>query len=98
MYVVRGLVGGRQRFTGYAATLGAEGVARILPCVVLAVSGMPDAVGYAVAFAAGSAFGALAGLPWLRGPGRRSDRQLDGPAGSAGRMARALSYLVGGTC
>ncbi len=96
VYVVRGLVGGRQRFTGYAATLGAEGVARILPCVVLAMSGAPDAVGYAVAFAAGSAFGALAGLPWLRGPAAEVTT-VDGPAGSAGRMARALSYLAGGT-
>lgn len=68
VYVVRGLVGGRQRFTGYAATLGAEGVARILPCVVLAMAGAADVVAYAIAFAAGSAFGALAGLPWLRTP------------------------------
>lgn len=68
VYVVRGLVGGRQRFTGYAATLGAEGVARILPCVVLAFAGVADVVAYAIAFAAGSAFGALAGLPWLRKP------------------------------
>ena len=68
VYVVRGLVGGRQRFTGYAATLGAEGVARILPCLVLALAGAADVVAYAIAFAAGSAFGALAGLPWLRRP------------------------------
>jgi len=95
VYVVRGLVGGRQRFTGYAATLGAEGVARILPCLVLAISGAPNAVGYAVAFAAGSAFGALAGLPWLRRPVEVST--LDGPRPAAGAMARALSYLVGGT-
>lgn len=101
VYVVRGLVGGRQRFTGYAATLGAEGLARILPCLVLALTGTADVVAYAIAFAAGSAFGALAGLPWLRKP------VTPRPAGAApapdtaaptvGRMARALSFLAGGT-
>ena len=96
VYVVRGLTGGRQRFTGYAATLGAEGVARILPCVVLAASGVADAVGYALAFAAGSAFGALAGLPWLRRPAAEVTT-VDGPVVPVGRMARALSLLVGGT-
>ena len=98
VYVVRGLVGGRQRFTGYAATLGAEGVARILPCVVLALTGTADVVAYAIAFAAGSAFGALAGLPWLRKPVTHvaaTAAAVDPP--TVGRMARALSFLAGGT-
>ncbi len=143
VYVVRGLLGGRQRFTGYAATLAAEGIARILPCVVIAVSGMPNAVAYGLAFAAGAAVGALAGLPWLRRPDERvapaartgervdranervapvrpdervdravptderagrADERADERAGwpdalsvSVGRMARGLSFLVGGT-
>jgi len=102
VYVVRGLLGGTQRFTGYAATLGAEGVARILPCVVIAVSGLPDAVWYALFFAAGSGFGALAGAFWLRRPaepGTGADTLVTGPdtVASAGRMARRLSFLVGGT-
>jgi O-antigen/teichoic acid export membrane protein len=104
VYVVRGLVGGRQRFAGYGATLGAEGVARILPCVVLAAGTAPDVVAYSIAFAAGSAFGALAGLPWLRRPVERVPAVTDAVTGavsdlapvSAGRMARALSFLVGG--
>jgi O-antigen/teichoic acid export membrane protein len=104
VYVVRGLVGGRQRFTGYAATLGAEGVARILPCVVLAFAGVADVVAYAVAFAAGSAFGALAGLPWLRKPValKPASPEVSAPADAAApptvrRMARQLSFLAGGT-
>lgn len=103
VYVVRGLLGGVQRFTGYSATLAAEGIARILPCVVIAALGMPDSTGYALIFAAGSGFGAVAGLFWLR----RGVREPVEPAEPTGpvtaapptvkNMARALSLLVGGT-
>jgi O-antigen/teichoic acid export membrane protein len=99
VYVVRGLLGGVQRFTGYSATLAAEGIARILPCVVIAALGMPDSTVYALIFAAGSGFGAVAGLFWLRG---RADAPAEAPSVTAGpptvkSMARALSLLVGGT-
>lgn len=101
VYLVRGLLGGTQRFTGYAATLGAEGIARILPCVVIALSGVADAVWYALFFAAGSGFGALAGLLWLRRPAEpAADVVTDAVTaepGSGRQMARGLSFLVGGT-
>jgi len=100
VYVVRGLLGGTQRFTGYSTTLGAEGVTRILPCIVIAALGMPDSTTYALIFAAGSGFGALMGLFWLRrGPSQPSVEPTDvvvEPA-SVRRMARSLSLLVGGT-
>jgi O-antigen/teichoic acid export membrane protein len=67
-YWVRGILGGRQEFHGYAATLGAEGLARLVPCVaifVLTGRGGP-AWGYALAFAAAQGVAALAGLWWLR--------------------------------
>jgi O-antigen/teichoic acid export membrane protein len=103
VYVVRGLLGGTQRFTGYSATLAAEGLARILPCLAIAVAGMPNSTGYALIFAAGSGFGAVAGLFWL---GRRpTEAPTEAPTGDAPRhepatvtkMARSLSLLVGGT-
>lgn len=97
VYLVRGMLGGSQRFTGYAATLAAEGLARILPCVVLAISGMPDAVWYALFFAAGSGFGALAGLMWLRRPAQPGADPDGAEPASARGMARSLSFLVGGT-
>jgi O-antigen/teichoic acid export membrane protein len=100
VYVVRGLLGGLQRFTGYSATLGAEGLARILPCIVIAALGLPNPTWYALIFAAGSGFGAVAGLFWLR----RGASQPVEPAGevtvesaSVTHMARKLSMLVGGT-
>ncbi|HYQ63528.1 hypothetical protein [Actinophytocola sp.] len=101
VYVVRGLLGGTQRFTGYSTTLTAEGLTRILPCIVIAALGTPDSTTYALIFAVGSGFGALMGLFWLR---RRPSAQPSveptdvavEPA-SVRRMARSLSLLVGGT-
>ncbi|MFL6119623.1 lipopolysaccharide biosynthesis protein [Actinophytocola sp.] len=99
VYVVRGLLGGTQRFTGYSATLAAEGVVRIVPCVVIAALGMPDPTWYALIFAAGSGFGAAAGLLWLRRgtPRPRPVEPRDVEPPSVRRMAHALSLLVGGT-
>jgi O-antigen/teichoic acid export membrane protein len=103
VYVVRGLLGGTQRFTGYSATLAAEGIARILPCIVLAALGMPDTTWYALIFAAGSALGAAAGFFSLRRGTGQPVEPADATAeasvepASAKRMARALSLLVGGT-
>jgi O-antigen/teichoic acid export membrane protein len=67
-YWVRGILGGRQEFHGYAATLATEGLGRLVPCVALFVAtgrGGP-AWGYALAFAGAQGFAALAGLWWLR--------------------------------
>ncbi|HEV8561346.1 MAG TPA: hypothetical protein VGR06_33920 [Actinophytocola sp.] len=108
VYLVRGLLGGVQRFTGYAVTLAVEGIARLLPCVAIAASGAPSAVGYSMIFAAGAGFGALAGLPWLVRAARAEAPHIGGgyavePAGfalpghSVGRMARRSSLLIGGT-
>ena len=101
VYVVRGLLGGTQRFTGYSATLAAEGITRILPCVVIAALGMPHSTWYALIFATGSGFGAAAGLFWLRrGTPQPQQAPIEPPdvePASVRRMAHALSLLVGGT-
>jgi O-antigen/teichoic acid export membrane protein len=96
VYLVRGVLGGSRRFGGYSATLAMEGAARLVPCVAVAASGAPGATRYALLFAAGSAVGAAAGLPWLR--------HLDRPHAPAGRasgslagMARATVVLAGST-
>lgn len=105
VYLMRGLLGGVQRFSGYAATLAVEGVMRLLPCLALAAGGRPSAAGYAFAFAAGSVFGALAGAPWLRRyPGRHGDHSgsPDSPVEARSdralrRMAVATALLAGAT-
>jgi O-antigen/teichoic acid export membrane protein len=110
VYLARGVLGGTRRFAGYSATLAFEGAARILPCVVLAASGTADAAAYALLFASGSAIGALAGTPWLRGLDRANptgpagiDDELAGVdptapgGGTLGRMASATLVLAGST-
>jgi O-antigen/teichoic acid export membrane protein len=88
-------------------TLALEGVARLLPSVLVAVSGVPNATSYALLYAAGSAFGALAGTPWLRrldsatATGPVLDQELIEPEASAGgslsTMATATVVLAGST-
>ncbi|MFD0638310.1 lipopolysaccharide biosynthesis protein [Catenulispora yoronensis] len=67
-YWVRGLLGGRQQFYGYAATLATEGLARLVPCVaVFVATGRGGAAWvYALAFAAAQGLAAAAGWWWLR--------------------------------
>jgi len=66
---VRGLLGGRREFHGYAVTLAMEGLGRLVPCVaVFVVTGLDGAAwAYALAFAAAQGVAVLAGLWWLRG-------------------------------
>jgi len=65
-YLVRGLLGGRRLFRGYAATLTAEGLTRIVLVGLLAALGLKSAGAYAFVFAAGLVCAGLVGLPWLR--------------------------------
>lgn len=65
VYLVRGLLGGYRRFTGYAATLAGEGLGRLLPVLAMALIGQCTAARIALAFAVGTAFSAVVGLPWL---------------------------------
>ena len=91
VYLARGILGGTRRFVGYSATLALEGAARLLPSVVVALSGAPNATAYGLLFATGSAFGALAGTPWLR----RLDRAgVDAPVGIGGQPG-GLDLLPG---
>jgi O-antigen/teichoic acid export membrane protein len=93
VYLARGLLGGLRLFSGYAATLGIEGLARLLPCLVLAAADAPGAVLYALVFAAGSLLGSFPGVPAARGlrPG--------GPPapGSVPALARATVTLGAAT-
>ena len=65
VYVVRGRLGGSQEFIGYSATLATEGLARLVPCVVIFVVAGGPTWAYGVAFAAALGFAALVGRRWL---------------------------------
>ncbi len=94
---VRGLLGGMQRFAGYAASLTAEGLSRIVMCVVLIVVGTTDPTIFAMVFAAGAVFALLAGLPWLRGKPTAVEVTDEVPHDSVPAMTRGLVLLVGAT-
>jgi O-antigen/teichoic acid export membrane protein len=66
VYFVRGVLGGMQRFEGYAATLAGEGLMRLVPALVIATAGLATAGLYGLVFALGSGVGAVAALGWFR--------------------------------
>ena len=66
VYLLRGLFAGEQRFGWYAASLGFEGAARLVPCVVLALVGATDPLAYGWVFALGTGIAALTCLPGRR--------------------------------
>lgn len=96
MYLVRGLLGGMQRFGGYAATLTVEGIVRLLLCVAVVVLSNPDATWYAITFGVGTVLAVTAGLPWLRHPhaGAVPDVADIDDAASLRAMARRLVLMV----
>ena len=88
VYLLRGLFAGEQRFGWYAASLGLEGAARLVPCVVLALVGATDPLAYGWAFALGTGVAAVLCLP-----GRRA--LVDpGPPVDVRAMARATGLLI----
>ena len=96
-YWVRGLLGGLQRFHGYAATLATEGLTRLVPCAaVFAATGRGGAAWvYGLAFAAAQGFAAVAGWWWLRdGP----DEEVPGVVAESSTAERSsaggLALLV----
>lgn len=91
LFLVRGTFGGQRRFTAYAATLGLEGGARLLPCVLIVVLGVATATGFGFAFVAGYVVAVLASLPWtlrwFRGASRA--HAVERP----GKLARGVALL-----
>ena len=71
VYLLRGLFAGERRFGWYAASLGLEGAARLVPCVVLALAGATDPLAYGWAFALGTGIAALVCLPGRTWSSRR---------------------------
>jgi O-antigen/teichoic acid export membrane protein len=96
VYLLRGLFAGERRFDWYAASLGLEGAARLVPCVLLAVVGTTDPSAYGWAFALGTGIAALACLPGrTRSRGRRwVDPSIAGKPVEVRVLARATGMLV----
>ncbi|MCF7551847.1 hypothetical protein [Pseudonocardia sp. WMMC193] len=67
VYTLRGLYAGARRFGWYSATLGAEGLGRLLPCAALVLAGAAEPVLFGFAFVVGAGFAALVTVAGMRG-------------------------------
>jgi O-antigen/teichoic acid export membrane protein len=106
VYLLRGLFAGERRLGWYAASLGLEGAARLVPCLVLGVAAVRDPLAFGWAFALGTGVAALACLPGRRrrrgaghGPGPRRGSaagfgDVPGPPVDLRGMARATGLLT----
>ena len=100
VYLLRGLFAGEQRFGWYAASLGLEGGARLVPCVVLALVGATDPLAYGWAFALGTGVAAVLCLPGRRAlvdPGPPVEVRAMGRATGLLIVASGLTYVVANT-
>jgi O-antigen/teichoic acid export membrane protein len=101
-FLVRGLLAGYQDFKMYSATLVVEGLARIIPCLLLGVTGSGAMWSYGLVFALGPLFAAASGLaaPSLRpavGSRARSAEQreeVENPGATAKLTQLTLATLV----
>jgi O-antigen/teichoic acid export membrane protein len=99
-YLLRGVFAGQRRFGWYGVSLAAEGLGRLVPCIVLVLAGWATANRFGFVFAAGCAVAASVTLPALGGNGRRGprpDREGDEPGEErvrVGPLAAAVALLA----
>ncbi|MEO5725240.1 MAG: hypothetical protein ABIQ39_15560 [Ilumatobacteraceae bacterium] len=90
-HLSRGITSGNGRFRAYAIVLGADGVMRIVLCVLLAVVGVKTAGPYGFAVAVSPLFG-VAWVAW-----RRELRTSPGPEASWQEVTPNLGWLLLGS-
>ncbi len=95
---VRGALAGSQRFGFYSATLAAEGLSRLVPCVVLWLVGVDSAWVFGLVFVLGQLFAALVGVLLLWISGQRDWRDSSSAArpviGGAGTIRFGVSSAL----
>lgn len=89
--IVRGTLGGLQRFNGYAASLMVEGGARILVVTALVFLHTPSAWIFGAGYLASSLVAAAAGLLWLRAAPSGGDQRV---FGDVPQLTKALTALA----
>ncbi len=89
--LVRGVFAGHSEFHAYGVSMGAEGAIRLVPCVVLAASGVGDPFWYGLCLALPPAFAILVAL--------RGQRNLipAGPNAPWSELTSNLGFLLGGS-
>jgi O-antigen/teichoic acid export membrane protein len=90
-HLARGVCSGTGRFRAYAVIMGADGIVRIVLCVVLAAIGVTAAGPYGLAVGLAPLFGV--GLMWARG----NLRTEDGPPATWSEVTPNLGWLLLGS-
>lgn len=90
VFWARGILGGQRQFGGYAVTILGEGLARLLPTLLLPLMGLAAATGLGFSFAAGTVIATAVTAPWLHRGG-------PGPHEELPPMARGMALLVAAT-
>ncbi len=89
--IVRGTLGGLQRFSGYAASLVVEGGARIVAVSLLVLGHVPSAWIFGAGYLASSLVAVAAGLLWLRTAPSGGDQRVPG---EVPLLTKALAALA----
>lgn len=88
-HVVRGYLAATQRFGRYSAWFVADGVAKALPCVILAATAVSGTAWYAAVLAVAAYVGAAAA-----GRGRWDTGAAHEPAAEWGELTRSMGHLL----
>lgn len=88
--LLRGVYAGQGRLRPYAVVVGVDGLARLVPCVGLAVAGVDTVEPYGLALGFGSVLAVAAGLVWFS-PGTR------GPGEAWRTLLAATGWLTAGS-
>jgi O-antigen/teichoic acid export membrane protein len=89
--LARGAFAGTGAFGAYGVSLGAEGIIRLLPCIVLVALGVTNPVGFGLCLAIPPA---LATLVAMRG---QHDLMVPGPDAPWSELSANLGFLLGGS-
>jgi O-antigen/teichoic acid export membrane protein len=89
--LARGAFAGTGAFGAYGVSMGAEGIIRLLPCIVLVALGVTNPVGFGLCLAIPPA---LATLVALRG---QHDLLVPGPNAPWSELSANLGFLLGGS-
>lgn len=101
-FLVRGVLSGRRQFQSYAITMVVEGLARLLPAILLAAVGLLATWGFGLVYALGFVVAAVSGLlvaraPITEGPPPEGvDRTVESANEAAGRLARLTGGILAG--
>jgi O-antigen/teichoic acid export membrane protein len=101
-FLVRGVLSGRRQFQSYAVTMVVEGLARLVPAILLAAVGLIATWGFGLVYALGFVVAAVSGLLVARAPitdgppPEGADRTVESANLAAARLARLTGGILAG--